>query len=643
MKLTRKKKSNEYSVTKPKHLRNLSQELSNPESQTNYFISKAISIMPKIKNEYYLNGNITNLKNCIQNRFDSEGKKGNTFQNLINKNRDLTANPSPDFERALNASISPEIKISESYNVLCPYQSKKYNIKNRINISKSKSGIRTIIKPKDNISNIYNNSDSMKFISDDEPLNQKDIYKENNFWQCNNNILSNLIKVKNNNKNKGNKHSYISMISSTYNSPYNTGSIIKKKIKKKENKLQPNDYLANYSLENNLSCNERHITLNNNPYTNYMNFSNIDNIKKKILKTDTDYLINISGYESMTDRNILNENKKIKNNFYINNKFFTNNNKYIKRIHTDRDNTFDENTDIRFIKKNIYKKEFNNNNNNKNCYVHKSLKHKKIQKKYLKVNLSTNNNNFKSLNVVPKENIVGRNDSDEKVKSNINIYGRKNIKVNTLKNKNKPQNISKISNQEKKYKKNELSKVNVAQINIKKTFKNKFNANPPSILFSLKNYEKSPREINNDQINKIYYNNNNNNNNGQKNINSNKKNGIKIKIKNNLNNNKFIFNNEEEILYYIKKKYNNKQINKLFYGQENHTEMNRSSIEKQNKYFSSLTSDEGNRIVKKNEELFEQIKQLIDENKQYKKELNDIKTKFDDLSKEVLTLKEKKY
>ena len=110
-----------------------------------------------------------------------------------------------------------------------------------------------------------------------------------------------------------------------------------------------------------------------------------------------------------------------------------------------------------------------------------------------------------------------------------------------------------------------------------------------------------------------------------------------------MNNNNFIFNNEEEILYYIKKKYNNKQINKLFNGQENHTEMNRSSIEKQNKYFSSLTSDEGNRIVKKNEELFEQIKQLIDENKQYKKELNDIKTKFDDLSKEVLTLKEKKY
>ena len=638
MKLTRRKKSNEYSVTKPKHLRNLSQELSNPESQTNYFISKAINIMPKIKNEYYLNGNITNLKNSVQNRFDNKGKKGNTFQNLINKNRDFTANHSPDLERVLNTSISPEIKIFESYNVLCPYQSKKYNIKNKINISKSKSGIRTIIKPKDNLSNIYNNSDSMKFISEDEPLNQRDIYKENNFWQCNNNILSNLIKVKNNNKNKGNKHSYISMISSTYNSPYNTGSIIKKKIKKKGNKLQPNDYLANYSLENNLSCNEKHITLNNNPYANYMNFSNIDNIKKKILKTDTDYLINISGCESMTDGNILKDNKQIKNNFYINNKFFTNNNKYIKRINTDKDKTLDENLDIRFIKKNIYKKEFNNNNNN--CYVHKSLKHKKIQKKYLKVNLSINNTNFKSLNVVPKENIVGRNESDEKVNSNINIYGKKNIRVNTLKNKIKPQNISKICNKEKRYNKNELSKVNVVQINIKKTFKNKFNENPPSILFPIKNYQKSPREINNDQINKIYYNNDNN---GQKSIKSNKKNGIKIKIKNNLNNNKFIFNNEEEILYYIKKKYNNKQINKFFNGQENHTEMNRNGIEKQNKYFSSLTSDEGNKIVKKNEELFEQIKQLIDENKQYKKELNDIKTKFDDLSKEVLTLKEKKY
>ena len=128
MKLTRKKITNEYSVIRPKNLRNLSQELNNPESQTNYYISKAYNIMPKIKNENYLNDGKTNLKNSIQNRFDSEGKKGKAFQNLINKHRDYTVNHSPDFERVLNTSISPKIKLSEPYNDLCPYKSKKCNI-----------------------------------------------------------------------------------------------------------------------------------------------------------------------------------------------------------------------------------------------------------------------------------------------------------------------------------------------------------------------------------------------------------------------------------------------------------------------------------------------------------------------------------
>ena len=306
-------------------------------------------------------------------------------------------------------------------------------------------------------------------------------------------------------------------------------------------------------------------------------------------------------------------------------------------MNTDKDNIFEENSDIHFIKKEINKKELNNHNNN-NCYVHKSLKHKNIQSKNLKVNLSTNNTNLKSLNDVPIENIVGRTESNEKNKSNINIniYGRKNIKVNTLRNKKKAPNLSKIYKQEKRYIRNELSKVNVVQINIKKTIKTKFNENSPSKLFQIKNYENSPREIKNEKINKIYYNN------VQKNINNNK-NCKKIRSKNNLNNNKLIFNNEEEILYYIKKRYNNKQIGKLFNDQENHMEKDRIGIQKETKYFSSLASDEGNKIIKKNEELFEQIKQLIDENKQYKKELNDIKSKFDYLSKEVLTLKEKKY
>jgi hypothetical protein len=249
MKLTRRKITNEYSMIRPKHLRNLSQEINNPESQTNYFITKAINVMPKIKNEYYLNDSIRNLKNSIQNKFDSEGKKGRVIQYLINNNKEFTANHSPEFERVLNSRISPEIKVSEPYNVLDPYKSKKNNIRDKINLSESNNEIRPIIKPKDNIKNIYQNSDSMKFISEDEPLNQKDIYKENNFWLCNNNILSNLV----NSKNKGNKNSYISLIRSFNNYSYNADSILKNKTKKKIKNLKTNDYSANYNLKNNIS------------------------------------------------------------------------------------------------------------------------------------------------------------------------------------------------------------------------------------------------------------------------------------------------------------------------------------------------------------------------------------------------------
>ena len=110
MKLTRRNITNENLVIRPKHLRNLSQELNNPQSQTNYFISNATNIMPKIKNEYYLNDSITNLKNSILNKFDSKVKKGKIYQYLNNNyNREFTANNSPDFEKVLNTSISPEV------------------------------------------------------------------------------------------------------------------------------------------------------------------------------------------------------------------------------------------------------------------------------------------------------------------------------------------------------------------------------------------------------------------------------------------------------------------------------------------------------------------------------------------------------
>ena len=56
-----------------------------------------------------------------------------------------------------------------------------------------------------------------------------------------------------------------------------------------------------------------------------------------------------------------------------------------------------------------------------------------------------------------------------------------------------------------------------------------------------------------------------------------------------------------------------------------------------------LTTEEGNKIRQKNEELSTEIKHLIHENKLYKKELNDIKNRFDYLSKQITNIKGKNY
>ena len=112
----------------------------------------------------------------------------------------------------------------------------------------------------------------------------------------------------------------------------------------------------------------------------------------------------------------------------------------------------------------------------------------------------------------------------------------------------------------------------------------------------------------------------------------------------NINNlkNKYVFNDEEEIIEYIKKKYNKRNVEEII----NRGNTNNNNIiyepKKENKYTGLMTTEEGKKIKQKNEELSTEIKNLKFENKQYKKELNEMKNKFNDLSKEIYTIKETK-
>ena len=129
------------------------------------------------------------------------------------------------------------------------------------------------------------------------------------------------------------------------------------------------------------------------------------------------------------------------------------------------------------------------------------------------------------------------------------------------------------------------------------------------------------------------------------------------KDNNNSNKKKYIFNDEEEIIEFIKKKYNKRKVDDIIKRDDNapntnantNINVNENEISKNEPkklkgktYLGLMTTEEGKKIKQKNEELSNQIKQLKYENKNYKKELNDIKNKFDDLSREINDIKEKK-
>ena len=138
---------------------------------------------------------------------------------------------------------------------------------------------------------------------------------------------------------------------------------------------------------------------------------------------------------------------------------------------------------------------------------------------------------------------------------------------------------------------------------------------------------KEPKKFNNDSLHKINF--------IQFNIISkNKKEKLKnyFKINNNFafnikginkSKNKFIFNNELEVIEYIKCKCNKQKDNDIA-----------------NNKIGLIPIEQMNKMKEKNEKLLNEINKLKYENKQYKKELIDIRNQFNDLSKEITIIKE---
>ena len=655
------------------HIKTSSQDLNNTSNYSNIYLSKLMN-QNKDKNEILINESLPNLKNNIQNIFANDDTKEKVFQYLMQKNKDRSNNISKDYKKVLKTpEIKPYKKLEiQEKRIVSPYNNKYYYYKPNITTyDSSKSCIE--IRPPNNEKKYYINNmsyrpsiSSQRYIYEDEPVNQNEFYKDNNFYQNNNNTFTNLL-TNNNvnlNKNKGNKYEHIS-IYNTYNNTFNNFKVPKKKLNKNCTN-QTYDYDNQYNLRDTINKKDKNEnTLDKNPYKDYMKYSNLSNFKKKLLDSKKN-IIDISD----TENNIKEKEKKYNKNTDTPNKntdtpnndenLQNKKNNYVKRVKNDR---------IKVQKnENLYmKKPYKTNNNdslisnktNNSFYVHKNFRYKRLMpKKTPKDNFEPNPNidiNENNNNIIYVDNDV-QNKNDDNKKNEINtktyekrknyydIYGHKDIRVNTNNNGQSDE---------------PSSKVNTIKVNIdKKLIKDYYNS-PLSQRYN--NYFIKNKKINNSTNKKIYekretlqrspkpnYSQNqvdkNTNNNEQ--VSENAKNTISTD--NNINNsnktNKYVFNDEEEIIEFIKKKYNKRKVDEILNRGDNGmvVDANEPKKEKEKKYLGLMTTEEGKKIKQKNEELSTQIKQLKYENKNYKKELNDIKNKFDDLSKEINDIREKK-
>ena len=611
MKLRKGKKINEPKIPKVRHLKTASQDFKNSMNlshSNNIYLSKLIT-QNKIKNDSLINESLPNLKKNIQSIFSNEDEKERVFSYLIQKNKKKSASNSKDLKRDLNTPIiNPSKRIEmNTTKIISPYNNKFfYNLKpGSYEATKSSIDIRAEYNPKKNITmnNGHRYSDVYKnFISDNELLKQKE------FAQNENKTFSNLLSNNNIsvNRNKGNKYEHIS-IYNTYNNTFNNYRM--QKDKSHENFYsQAYDSSNQNSFRNTLNQKER-IYFHINPYKGYMNNTNLNKIKKKILNNQKDILLDISDSE--------NGNKPNKEYNYINTE-------KSERIKVQKNENLNK-------KKNSIKSKDScliySRNNHINYYVHKNLGSKKLNPKKLKRDNSLSDSKNKI------ENNETNNKTYQKRKNYYDIYGHKDIQARTS---------EKVDDNDNR---DEIISVNTIKVNIdKKILKNYCNS-PLS-----HRYNKYFRDNNISNIRpnskKVYEKRDtnrvplpNNINIQMDNYNTNNSNKESINTITNNESNKYVFNDEKEIIEFIKKKYNKRNINEIF---ERKDDISESKKEREMIYRNIKANEEVNKIKKKNEELFSEIKLLKYENIQYKKELNDMRNKFYYLSKEINSLKENK-
>ena len=222
----------------------------------------------------------------------------------------------------------------------------------------------------------------------------------------------------------------------------------------------------------------------------------------------------------------------------------------------------------------------NNKDDNKSFYIHKKPIYSKFN---IKNNLT--DRNIKNPNIVIKE--IGNNKNRKYIVSEIEKNDYK-IKINTIKSTDNNKKLNAYENKKnirlnpdknfKKFDNNLLDKKNTIQFD----FISKNNENNRNKCITTSHFE-----LNIDGINK----------------------------------NKFVFNNEGEILEFIKNKYNKKKKREIL------LEENEEIVDKR-------------KFIQKKEKLENEINKLKYENKLYKKELFDIRNQYNDLFKEINIVKE---
>ena len=615
------------------HIKSSSQVKLKYSTPSNFYVTKLMN-QNTIKNKSLLHESIPNLKNSIQNLFSSDEKKEKIFQFLIKKNRDRSANRSKENNLKTASSI-----YNEDYSI---------EPNNNNDLAKSCLDIRSVKNYHCHSNSLMNSrySGSAKYNQDEYPMNKNNINKnicfeynnQNNVHQNKNRVYANLIVGNSNskfrNRNKGNngnnEYEHIS-IYNTYNNTFNNYKMQKNKNKGNRNNNRINNHQTYQptTYRRTVNISEKKPS-DNNPINDYMRNTHLSNNNNRNNSNHTNIIVN-----SDTENNIKDNNIKI---YYL---------KKAKNEKTKqpKDDSFNQ-------KKNPLSSNISFTNNNKKMiyYIHKNVKYKKMEQKKSVTVTGELNSGTKNDKIIDNNN----NKVYEKRKNYYDLYGTKDIRVNTIDNKRK--NPILMKNCEKDTDNDSLQLTGI-KVNIDKSLQKDF-YNSPLSSSKFNKYFKNNNYYNNRTANNFYTNNkkiyekrdlnqrsslpksittqfDNEDNNAKKILNT--ESCVNIK-----NNNKFVFNNEDEILEFIKRKYNKRNVNEILISGNRNKDSDINELKTDKQKTELMTTEEGNRIKLKNEELSTEIKELKYKNQQYEIALNDIKNKFDNLTKEIHTIKENK-